>query len=160
MIPRSPPTPWSFYSNFTKCFCKQYSYCRPSLLFVSPMNKIVRPRSIPHSTAVETGVWNPQFADFFVRNRFADFPPLYLGFLYTTKIFLYYRRVPNLLNKFKLARRRVHLKDEEPVVVKVNALGPQQLCHVLELTPFPVHLDSHKITAIFTVLISSSVADP
>jgi hypothetical protein len=50
-----------------------------------------------------------------------------------------------------MERRRVHLKDEEPVVVKVNALGPQQLGHVLELTPFPVHLDdSHKITAIFT----------
>jgi hypothetical protein len=59
-----------------------------------------------------------------------------------------------------MERRRVHLKDEEPVVVKVNALGPQQLGHVLELTPFTVHLDSHKITAIFTVLISSSVADP
>jgi hypothetical protein len=49
-----------------------------------------------------------------------------------------------------MERRRVHLKDEEPVVVKVNALGPQQLGHVLELTPFPVHLDSHKITEIFT----------
>jgi hypothetical protein len=51
-----------------------------------------------------------------------------------------------------MKRRRVHLKDEETVVVKVNALGPQQLGHILELTPFPVHLDSHKITAIFTYI--------